>query len=109
MTHAFDQNYWERRWQETPNHDCDSESFRIPHPYVIAETAHLTPGSALEAGCGDGAEAIWLASNGWRVLAADISPSALERTAVRAQAKDVADKVRLVEADLSEWHPDESF
>lgn len=109
MTHEFDRNYWEHRWQETPADDRDDHSSRAPHPYVIQETAHLEPGTALDAGCGDGAEAIWLAANGWHVTAADISQSALERTARRAQVTGVADLLRLVEADLSQWQPDERF
>ena len=109
MTHDFDRTYWERRWQETPADDRNNLLLRPPHPYVIQETAHLATGSALECGCGDGAEAVWLASNGWQVVAADISSSAIERTAWRAQAMDVANKVRAVEADLSQWQPDERF
>jgi SAM-dependent methyltransferase len=109
MTHEFDRNYWERRWQATPGDDYTKISSRPPNPYLIQRTAHLAPGSALEAGCGDGAEAVWLASNGWHVLAADIAPSALGRTAHRAQAAGVANRIRLAEADLSQWQPGERF
>ena len=46
------------------------------------------PGTALDAGCGEGAEATWLASRGWDVTAADISAEALARAAARAVAGD---------------------
>src|SRR6476661_3938617 len=41
--------------------------------------ARLRPGKALELGCGEGADAIWLAQQGWSVTAVDVSAVALER------------------------------
>ena len=43
----------------------------------------LSPGRALDLGCGEGADAIWLAEKGWTVLGVDISTIALDRA--RAQ------------------------
>ncbi|MDQ3431318.1 MAG: class I SAM-dependent methyltransferase [Actinomycetota bacterium] len=51
---------------------------------LTAEVADLTPGTALDVGCGEGADAIWLAERGWRVTAIDLSAVALERGAGRA-------------------------
>jgi SAM-dependent methyltransferase len=51
---------------------------------LVAEIAELTPGRALDLGCGEGADAVWLARQGWRVTAADISGVALERAAEHA-------------------------
>ncbi|TFV59165.1 class I SAM-dependent methyltransferase [Mycobacterium sp. PS03-16] len=56
-----------------------------PNAVLIAETAGLTAGRALDIGCGLGAEAIWLAQQGWRVTAMDVSQVALDRAAQRAQ------------------------
>lgn len=81
-----------------------------PNPYLAAETVGLAPGTALDAGCGSGAEAIWLASRGWRVTAADISSEALARAADRAATSPAAaERVQWVEADLSVWSPAERF
>jgi SAM-dependent methyltransferase len=80
-----------------------------PNPYLARETAGLAPGTALDAGCGAGAEAIWLASRGWDVTAADISSEALARAAGRAAANEPPEQVRWVEADLSTWRPDTRF
>ena len=46
---------------------------------LVAEVADLAPGSALDVGCGEGADAIWLAGEGWTVTAIDISDVALRR------------------------------
>ena len=57
-----------------------------PNPQLVAQVADLAPGTALDVGCGEGADAIWLAERGWRVTAVDISTVALERAAAHAAA-----------------------
>src|SRR5690625_6269044 len=59
----FDKTYWEHHWNPTTSNGVR----KLPaHPYLATETAHLRPGTALDAGCGTGAEAIWLAAQGWQ-------------------------------------------
>src|SRR5215469_2246843 len=50
-----------------------------PNGRLVAEVAGLTPGRALDVGCGEGADAIWLARGGWTVTAIDISDVAVSR------------------------------
>ena len=50
-----------------------------PNQALVAEVTSLHPGTALEVGCGEGADAIWLAQQGWQVTAIDISKVALDR------------------------------
>ncbi len=50
---------------------------------VLAEDA-IRPGRALELGCGTGANAAWLARQGFDVTALDISPRAIEQARQRA-------------------------
>jgi SAM-dependent methyltransferase len=50
-----------------------------PNGRLLAEVAGLTPGRALDVGCGEGADAIWLARSGWTVTAIDISDVAVVR------------------------------
>ncbi len=76
---------------------------RPANPYVERETAGLPPGTALDAGCGAGAEAALLASLGWTVTGVDISPEAI----VAAQRASSA--VEWIEADLTTWHPARQF
>ena len=105
MTHAFDESYWESHWQERNGH---GGKYRIgPNPYLQLELAGLQPGTALDAGSGEGAEAAWLATHGWQVSAVDISSEALKRAAANATVAGVA--VNWVHADLGDWKPSESF
>ncbi|SOE00953.1 class I SAM-dependent methyltransferase [Blastococcus haudaquaticus] len=106
MTHAFDQDYWEQHWHRD---EAGAMSGNPPSPYLAREVGDLVPGTALDAGCGAGAEAIWLATHGWEVTAADISGEALARAAERAAASGTAERVRWVEADLGVWEPGERF
>jgi SAM-dependent methyltransferase len=50
-----------------------------PNGRLVAEVAGLIPGRALDVGCGEGADAIWLAGRGWTVTAIDISDVAVCR------------------------------
>ncbi|MDP9006634.1 MAG: methyltransferase domain-containing protein [Actinomycetota bacterium] len=50
-----------------------------PNGRLVADVADLTPGRALDVGCGEGADAIWLARRGWVVTAIDISDLAMRR------------------------------
>ncbi|GAA3636184.1 class I SAM-dependent methyltransferase [Streptomyces chitinivorans] len=76
-----------------------------PNAALVRETADLAPGSALDLGCGEGADAIWLARRGWRVTAVDVSRVALERGAERARRADVADRIDWQRHDLAESFP----
>src|SRR5256714_859910 len=50
-----------------------------PNGRLVAEVADLNPGGALDVGCGEGADAIWLARRGWTVTAIDVSDLAVRR------------------------------
>jgi SAM-dependent methyltransferase len=56
-----------------------------PNGRLLAEVASLAPGRALDVGCGEGADAIWLARSGWTVTAIDISDVALIRAREAAE------------------------
>jgi len=86
---------WDRRY-------ADSEQLwsAEPNGALVAEAGGLTPGRALDVGCGEGADAIWLASCGWDVTAIEVSGVALERAA--QHARDAGLTVRWVHAGLAE-------
>ena len=91
MTEAqWDQRYseFEQMWSGAPN------------GALVAEVAGLTPGRVLDVGCGEGADAIWLAANGWSVTAVEVSGVALARAAQHAADANVA--VHWVHAGLVE-------
>jgi SAM-dependent methyltransferase len=71
---VFDENFWDERYRSAQRVWSGQ-----PNPQLIAEVAALAPGRALDVGCGEGADAIWLARNGWDVVAADISGVAISR------------------------------
>ena len=108
MTQAFDKEYWESHWQEASGLASCREI--VPNPYLARQVRTLEPGTALDAGCGEGAEVVWLATVGWRVTAADISNEAISRASKRAtKGGEAPGHVRWVEADLSVWEPDAQF
>jgi SAM-dependent methyltransferase len=78
---AWDERYrshQERIWSGNPN------------AVLVAETSDLVPGTALDVGCGEGADALWLAARGWQVTGSDISAVALERAAAEADRQGLA-------------------
>jgi SAM-dependent methyltransferase len=74
-----------------------------PNGALVAEVAGLAGGRVLDVGCGEGADAVWLAARGWQVTAIDVSRVALERAASHAAAAGVDVEWRpagLLDADL---------
>ena len=70
-----------------------------PNGALVAEVADLAPGRALDVGCGEGADAVWLAQAGWEVTGLEVSGVALERAAEHAEHAGVA--IRWVHAELA--------
>ncbi len=74
---------------------------------VLAEVASGLPvGRALDLGCGEGGDAVWLAQQGWRVTGVDLSGTAVARAARAAGAAGVAERTTFVAADLATWAPE---
>lgn len=74
-----------------------------PNEALVAQVAGLAPGRAVDVGCGEGADAVWLASQGWRVTAIDVADSALNRGRAAAEAAGVEvtwQRAGLLSADL---------
>jgi SAM-dependent methyltransferase len=106
---SFDRAHWERLWEKTLREHPDKVAQRPPNAQLIAavESLRLPPGRALDAGCGHGAETLWLAGHGWEVTAVDFSASALAhgRSTAEALGADIAERVTWIEADLGTWAP----
>jgi thioredoxin reductase/SAM-dependent methyltransferase len=71
-----------------------------PNGTLVQEVSGLTPGRALDVGAGEGADALWLAEQGWEVSATDISGRALERVGAEAEQRGLA--VELVHGDAND-------
>ena len=74
-----------------------------PNQFVAAECAELPPGRALDLACGEGRNAVWLATLGWHVTGVDFSRVAIDKARRLAESRDVT--VELVVADLTQYEP----
>jgi SAM-dependent methyltransferase len=99
---ATSEAFWDQRYRSSSTLWSGQAN-----PQLVTEASDLAPGSALDVGCGEGADAIWLAERGWRVTAVDVSAVALERGAAHARdvSAEVAQRITWLHADLVEWVP----
>ncbi|MBI1788913.1 MAG: class I SAM-dependent methyltransferase [Acidobacteria bacterium] len=74
-----------------------------PSSLLTAAVAELPPGGALDLACGPGRNAIWLAQRGWRVIAVDSSPVALDLLRQRAVQAGVTVDARLADLERDEF------
>ncbi|MGC5615995.1 class I SAM-dependent methyltransferase [Georgenia sp. Z1491] len=100
--HADPLEHWERRY---------SESDRIwsgrPNATLVDVAADLPRGRALDLGCGEGADVIWLAQQGWTATGVDLSSVAVGRARAAAADLDLpTGSARFVAADLGTWDLD---
>lgn len=92
--------YWDERYQERQQLWSGE-----PNGPLVVEVSALEPGRALDVGCGEGGDAIWLARRGWRVTAMDISQVALDRAAEAAKTAPALE-ITWVRASLTETAPE---
>ncbi|MFC6081114.1 class I SAM-dependent methyltransferase [Sphaerisporangium aureirubrum] len=107
MEHGVEaEHFWENHysgreqvWRGTPN------------ALLVETVAGEPPGRALDLGCGEGGDAVWLATRGWQVTAVDISATALSRTAARAAGAGAGagDRVTTERHDLARTFPGGTF
>jgi SAM-dependent methyltransferase len=106
---------WDERYRSKPQIWSGK-----PNPQLVREAGGLRPGHALDLGCGEGADAIWLAQHGWTVTAVDVSGVALERArghekaalareSVHAAEGAIASRIHWQQADLEQWQPADSY
>lgn len=106
---------WDERYSSKPQFWSGK-----PNPQLVREAGGLHPGKALDLGCGEGADAIWLAQQGWTVTAVDVSAVVLERAhshekaalareSVHAAEGAIASRITWQQADLTRWEPEGQF
>lgn len=100
LSHMFTEEFWDERY---------ATSDRIwsgnPNARLVEELADLTPRTAMDVGCGEGADVVWLADHGWTVIGVDVSGVALERAAGHAAQAGVADRTSWRRADVFALDP----
>lgn len=105
---TFDRDFWEQLWSKTLREHAQKVAQRPPNARLMSEARGLVPGRALDAGCGHGAESLWLAVGGWQVTAVDFSAAALAhgRSMAERAGPEIAARIDWVEADLATWSPE---
>ncbi|MER5893552.1 class I SAM-dependent methyltransferase [Streptomyces sp. NPDC001876] len=103
-TTRTDAELWDDRYRES-----DRIWSGNPNAALVREVEGLKPGRVLDLGCGEGADAVWLARWGWTVTATDISRVALERAAGHAADAGVADRIDWQWHDLGASFPEGEF
>lgn len=95
LASMYTQETWDARY---------AESERVwsgnPNQRLVEQVAGLTPGRALDVGCGEGADVVWLARQGWRATGVDVSEVALLKAAAHAEEAGVEDRVAFERVDL---------
>lgn len=94
----MEREHWNRRWASRK-----FLSWCEPSLAVVEEVEGLRPGSALDLGCGEGRNAVWLAQRGWQVTAVDFSGIALARARHLASSRSAS--VEWLLADLRTYEP----
>ena len=95
--------FWEARYREKPQ----IWSGKV-NPVMAEIVGDLPAGRALDLGCGEGGDALWLAARGWTVTAVDVAQVALDRGAAEAAAAGV-DGITWERHDLTVTFPDGTF
>jgi len=80
-----------------------------PNAVLVEEVQGLVPGTALDLGCGEGGDALWLAEQGWQVTGVDVSSTALDRAAEEAERRGLGGQIEWQQHDLGASFPEGSF
>ncbi len=86
----FTQEFWDERYRGR-----EPLWSGRPNPQLVAQADPLRPGGALDVGCGEGGDAIWLSERGWTVTGVDVSPLGLARAAAHAAGAGAAIAARI--------------
>ncbi len=103
MTQVQRHHDWEQRYEAR---DVWSGNVNVHLTDWVATHRPASPGTAIDLACGEGADAIWLAEQGWRVMAVDFASVAIERAS--RVARDKAMDIRWMVADLTDWQAPEA-
>jgi SAM-dependent methyltransferase len=92
----FGAGFWDERYGA-----AETVWGAAPNRWVEQEVADLKPGTALDLGCGEGRNAVWLAERGWRVIAVDFSAVGLAKGAELERRQNGGTAITWVEADAT--------
>lgn len=98
------EEFWEKHYSSREKRQTGK-----PNAALVRFAEALPVGLALDLGCAEGNDSIWLARRGWRVIAVDVSATALERAAEKATSAGVAERIEFQRHDLAESFPEGEF
>lgn len=76
-----------------------------PNPVLVDVVHALPPGRSLDLGCGEGADVLWLAGQGWDATGVDISATAISRARTTAEEHrpSISGSATFAYGDLTPW------
>ena len=92
---------WEERYAEAD----DAIWSGNPNEALVAVVSEITAGRVLDVGCGEGADVIWMAENGWDATGIDLSTTAIDRALGAAESRGASAEFAV--ADVSTWEPED--
>ena len=78
----------------------------LPSAVLERFATDRAPGRALDLGCAKGDDAIWLAQQGWEVVAVDIAQEALDIAKANADERGATDRISFQRHDLAKSFPE---
>ncbi|WP_232677501.1 cyclopropane-fatty-acyl-phospholipid synthase family protein [Nocardioides sp. R-C-SC26] len=103
LEQMFTQTFWDERyasstrvWSGQPNRRLVEELEALPVTGA---------GVAVDVGCGEGADAVWLGRQGWRTIGIDVSQVAVDRATAHAADAGLAEQVSFERADVYAGDP----
>lgn len=102
----MDPTAWDQRYAQ---HHAEHGLVWSPAPNAlfVEQVTGTTPGTAIDLGCGEGRNAVWLAEQGWDVTGIDFSAVAL--SAARELAAQAGVTVAWEQADVTQWAPEHAY
>ncbi len=101
---SLSERFWEQHYRASIR-----QSSGRPSGALVRFAGPLPEGTALDLGCSQGDDAVWLARRGWRVVAVDVSGTVLARAAKNAQTAGVSDLIAFERHDLTHTFPEGRF
>jgi 2-polyprenyl-3-methyl-5-hydroxy-6-metoxy-1,4-benzoquinol methylase len=96
----FTQQFWDERY---------AGSTRVwsgrPNQRLVENATDLAPATALDVGCGEGADVVWLAQQGWLATGVDVSQVAVDRAAAHAEESGVGTRTSFHRVDVIGGQP----
>lgn len=98
-------HFWDERYAER-----DQIWSGRANDALVSVVSDLVPGRALDLGCGEGGDSVWLAEKGWRVTGVDVSAIAIDRARAEAARRGVGgSEITWIVEDLGTWEPSGQF